>query len=80
LGQGSLGLQEAAFYNDTTGLPAAYKQFINDLATALTNNTVNVSRDVEEIYTLEKQIAAVKSRRSHTSRIHSIVLVLLGRH
>ncbi|CAF4423120.1 unnamed protein product [Rotaria sp. Silwood2] len=57
LGQGSLGLQETEYYDNETDITAAYRQFMNDLASALTNETAAISTDVIAMYLLEKNIS-----------------------
>ncbi len=59
LGQGSLGLQETDYYNNETDITAAYRQFMTDLASALTNKTSAIATDVAAIYALEKNISQV---------------------
>jgi hypothetical protein len=39
----------------------AYRQFMNDLATALTNDTSAIAADVQDIFDLEKNISQVIS-------------------
>ncbi|CAF4671252.1 unnamed protein product, partial [Rotaria magnacalcarata] len=46
LGQGTLGLQETEYYNNETDITAAYRQFMTDLAMALTNETSTIANDV----------------------------------
>ncbi|CAF3493237.1 unnamed protein product [Rotaria socialis] len=57
LGQGTLGLQETEYYNNETDITAAYRQFMTDLAMALTNETSTIANDVSAIYSLEKNIS-----------------------
>ncbi|CAF3975020.1 unnamed protein product [Adineta steineri] len=58
LGQGTLGLQETEYYNNETAITAAYRQFMIDLASALTNNSMAaIKTDVDEIFALEKIIS-----------------------
>jgi len=59
LGQGSLGLLETDYYNNETDITAAYRQFMTDLASALTNETSTIGTDVLLIYLLEKNISQV---------------------
>ncbi len=59
LGQGSLGLQETEYYNNETDITAAYRQFMTDLASALTNETSAIGTDVLLMYLLEKNISQV---------------------
>ncbi|CAF5042283.1 unnamed protein product, partial [Rotaria sp. Silwood1] len=57
LGQGSLGLQEREYYNIETNVTAPYRQFMNDLASQLTNETSSIPADVLAIYLFEKSIS-----------------------
>ncbi|CAF3818094.1 unnamed protein product [Rotaria magnacalcarata] len=57
LGQGTLGLQETEYYNNETDITAAYRQFMTDLAMALTNETSTIANDVSAIYSFEKNIS-----------------------
>ncbi|CAF1189094.1 unnamed protein product [Rotaria sp. Silwood1] len=57
LGQGTLGLQETEYYNNETDITLAYRQFMADLATALTNDTSAIITDVIAMYLLEKNIS-----------------------
>ncbi|CAF4938123.1 unnamed protein product, partial [Rotaria sp. Silwood1] len=57
LGQGSLGLQEREYYNIETDVTAAYRQFMNDFASQLTNETSSIAADVLAIYLFEKNIS-----------------------
>jgi membrane metallo-endopeptidase-like protein 1 len=57
LGQGSLGLEDTEYYNNETAIEAAYRQFMIDLATLLTNNTSAIQADVQDIYAFEKNIS-----------------------
>jgi hypothetical protein len=59
LSQGNLGLQETEYYENETAITVAYRQFMIDLATALTNETTQIQTDVMDIYTFEKNISQV---------------------
>lgn len=57
LGQGTLGLQESEYYTNETVITAAYRQFMTDLATAMTNDTLTITNDVLAMYLFEQEIA-----------------------
>ena len=59
LGQGTLGLQETEYYDNETDITVAYRQFMTDLASALTNETSTIDNDVCDMYTFEKNISQV---------------------
>ena len=59
IGQGGLGLTDKDYYINDTGINLAYRQFMKDLATALTNETSAIDGDVADMYTLEKNISQV---------------------
>lgn len=61
MGQGTLGLQESEYYMNETDITLAYRQFMTDLATLLTNDTLTINNDVIAMYLFEKQIAEVMS-------------------
>jgi ABC-type lipoprotein release transport system permease subunit len=58
LGQGDLGLEETEYYNKTD-VTTAYRQFMTDLATLLTNDTSAIQTDVQDIFELERNISQV---------------------
>lgn len=77
LGQGDLGLQETEYYNnDSSTITIAYRQFMTDLATALTNDTSAIAVDVQAIYELEKNISQVCSQRM-SQKIRSDLFLLV---
>lgn len=57
LGQGSLGLQERAYYENETDITLAYRQFMENLASALTKDTKDVPSDVIAMFLFEKEIS-----------------------
>ena len=59
LGQGTLGLQESDYYMNETDITLAYRQFMTDLATAMTNDTLTITNDVLAMYLFEQDIAKV---------------------
>ena len=59
LGQGTLGLQESEYYSNETEITLAYRQFMTDLATAMTNDTLTITNDVLAMYLFEQDIAKV---------------------
>ena len=67
LGQGSLGLQEREYYENETDITLAYRQFMQNLASALTNETTDVASDVIAMFLFEKQISQVGSLRTHST-------------
>ena len=67
LGQGSLGLQERKYYENETDVTLAYRQFMQNLASELTNDTTDVPSDVIAMFLFEKQISQVTSLRIHST-------------
>ncbi|CAF1017329.1 unnamed protein product [Rotaria sp. Silwood1] len=57
IGQSDLGLGQRQYYSNESKITTAYKQFIYDLATALTNDTSMIDKDVKDIFDFEKEIA-----------------------
>ncbi|CAF0909442.1 unnamed protein product [Rotaria sordida] len=57
IGQGSLGLPQRQYYTNETNINIAYRQFMLNLAKALTNDTSMIDQDVKEIYEFEKNIS-----------------------
>ncbi|UJR20406.1 hypothetical protein I4U23_023537 [Adineta vaga] len=57
LAQGTLGLQETEYYNNETAITEAYRQFMRDLAGALSNDTSAITNDARDMFLLEKSIA-----------------------
>ena len=49
-------MEETEYYNKTDVVDA-YRQFMTDLASALTNNTSTIAADVQDIFELEKNIS-----------------------
>lgn len=63
IGQSDLGLEQRQYYFNESKHNVAYRQFIHDLATALTNDTTMIVNDVREIYEFEKKISLVRMLR-----------------
>ena len=59
IGQSELGLEQRQYYLNESQATRAYRQFINDLALALSNNSTTIEQDVRDIYEFEKKIASV---------------------
>ncbi|CAF1295890.1 unnamed protein product, partial [Rotaria sordida] len=68
LGQGTLGLQETEYYNNETDITRAYRQFMHDLASELTNDTGAIDTDVIAMYLLEKNISQYHWTEAEQSR------------
>lgn len=60
IGQSDLGLEQRQYYFNESKHNVAYRQFIHDLATALTNDTSMIANDVRDIYEFEKKISLVR--------------------
>lgn len=59
IGQSDLGLEQRQYYLNESQATRAYRQFINDLALSLSNNSTTIEDDVRDIYEFEKKIASV---------------------
>jgi predicted metalloendopeptidase len=59
VGQGSLGLPQRRYFLNETNIIAAYKTFIQALATELTNDTSAILNDVNDMFEFEKSISMV---------------------
>ncbi|CAF3718768.1 unnamed protein product [Adineta steineri] len=57
MGQGDLGLGQKQYYMSETPVTIAYRQFMTDVAKALTNDTSMIAQDVTDIFEFEKTIA-----------------------
>ncbi|CAF1075040.1 unnamed protein product [Adineta ricciae] len=57
VGQSELGLEQRQYYLNESQATRAYRQFINDLALALSNDSTTIEDDVRDIYEFEKKIA-----------------------
>ncbi|UJR10830.1 hypothetical protein I4U23_015017 [Adineta vaga] len=57
VGQGSLGLPQRQYYANETDITIAYRQFMRSLASLLTNDTIMIDQDVDEIFEFERSIA-----------------------
>ncbi|UJR32874.1 hypothetical protein I4U23_020335 [Adineta vaga] len=57
VGQSDLGLGQRQYYMNESKITIAYRRFMFDLATALTNETTLIEKDVNDIYEFEKEIA-----------------------
>lgn len=64
LGQGTLGLENREYYENHSDITTAYRQFMIDFASLLTNDSHTIVNDVYSVYLLEKQISEVKIRFS----------------
>ncbi|CAF3334120.1 unnamed protein product [Rotaria socialis] len=57
VGQASLGLLQRQYYENETNITIAYRQFVSNLARALTNDTSMIDQDVKEIFDFDKNIS-----------------------
>ena len=60
VGQGTLGLPQRQYYANESDLTVAYRHFMWELARALTNDTLMLEQDVEDIFQFEKNISRVR--------------------
>ncbi|CAF1238982.1 unnamed protein product [Adineta steineri] len=56
IGQGDLGLGEREYYMSESKITVAYRRYMFDLASILSNDTSTIEQDVNDIYEFEKQI------------------------
>lgn len=54
-----MGLTDKDYYINDTDVNRAYRQFMKDLATVLTNDTSAIETDVANMYTFEETISQV---------------------
>ena len=54
-----MGLTDKDYYINDTDVNLAYRQFMNDLATVLANDTSAIVKDVADMYAFEKEISQV---------------------
>ena len=59
VGQSALGLGQRQYYMNESKVSIAYRRFMFDLASALTNDTAMIEADVNDMYEFEKEIAKV---------------------
>ncbi|CAF0915198.1 unnamed protein product [Adineta ricciae] len=57
VGQSALGLGQRQYYMNESKITIAYRRFMFDLASALTNDTAMIETDVNDMYEFEKEIA-----------------------
>ena len=65
IGQGNIGLEDRNYYVNETNVTKAYRQFIQDLSLALTNDTSMIDNDVTDIFEFEQEIAKVNLALSY---------------
>ncbi|CAF0789680.1 unnamed protein product [Adineta steineri] len=57
MGQGSLGLSARSYYINETEITQAYRQYMKNIALALTNDTSIIDNDINDIFEFEKTIS-----------------------
>ncbi|CAF0813568.1 unnamed protein product [Rotaria sordida] len=57
IGQSDLGLGQRQYYSNESKITIAYRQFIYNLAAALTSDASMIEQDVNDIFAFEKEIA-----------------------
>jgi hypothetical protein len=59
IGQSSLGLEDRSHYKYESDITVAYREFIREVALILTNRTLTIDEDINQIFEFEKTIAQV---------------------
>ncbi|CAF4325640.1 unnamed protein product, partial [Adineta steineri] len=59
IGAGDLGLGQQEYYMNEPKITMAYRQYMFDLASILSNDTSTIEQDVNDVYKLEKELANV---------------------
>ncbi|CAF1247586.1 unnamed protein product [Adineta steineri] len=59
ISQGDLGLGEREYYMNESKITVAYRRYIFDLASVLSNDTSTIEQDVNDMYEFEKELAKV---------------------
>ncbi|CAF1405819.1 unnamed protein product [Adineta steineri] len=57
IGRGDLGLGKPEYYMNESKTTMAYRQYMFDLASILSNDTSTIEQDVNDVYKLEKEFA-----------------------
>ncbi|CAF4001934.1 unnamed protein product [Adineta steineri] len=57
IGRGDLGLGKPEYYMNESKITMAYRQYMFDLASILSNDTSTIEQDVNDVYKLEKEFA-----------------------
>jgi hypothetical protein len=77
IGHSDLGLGDRSYYPEETDVMIAYRQFMQDLARALTNATSTIDDDVNATFEFEKTIAMVTNFSCTYSSYYFPHIVLL---
>ncbi|CAF4125832.1 unnamed protein product, partial [Adineta steineri] len=77
ISQGDLGLGEREYYMNESKITVAYRRYIFDLASILSNDTSTIEQDVNDMYEFEKELAKFDFTNYLTSAYASANVTLM---